>query len=447
MRAQSSITYLGQKGGSGLAGFLVEFHMFDSLVITLREGVEAALIVGIVLGYLKKAGREEWSRYVWWGVGTAVVVSGAAAYFLQKWEISEDAYEGWMMIVGAVFVASVVVWMMRASKGLSKEIESKISNLSIRPSRSGAWGIFAFVLLMVSREGAETAIFLGAVSLRTTELMNFMGAVLGLALAIGLGVAFFKGSVKVNLRKFFGVTSLVLLVMAVQLLVSGLHELSEAQILPSSAREMAIIGPIVNSDAFFFVAIIVLCLFLVLARKFQAGPAAAFNLTDLPAPERRKVLATQKRERFWKIAATAVGMVVIVLISAEFVYSRVARAMTPPAQVQVTDGVVRIPVAQLQDHKLHRFEVRAGGAEVRFIAILDASDIVRVGLDACEICGTQGYYQQGRNVICRNCGSAIYIPTIGMAGGCNPIHLDYLVEGHSLMISKTALEAAAKVFR
>jgi len=108
---------------------------------------------------------------------------------------------------------------------------------------------------------------------------------------------------------------------------------------------------------------------------------------------------------------------------------------------------VRIPVAQLQDHKLHRFEVRAGGAEVRFIAILDASDIVRVGLDACEICGTQGYYQQGRNVICRNCGSAIYIPTIGMAGGCNPIHLDYLVEGHSLMISKTALEAAAKVFR
>ena len=105
--------------------------MFDSLVITLREGVEAALIVGIVLGYLKKAGREEWSRFVWWGVGAAVIVSAAAAYFLQKWAISEDAYEGWMMLVGAVFVASVVVWMMRASKGLKKEIENRISSISI----------------------------------------------------------------------------------------------------------------------------------------------------------------------------------------------------------------------------------------------------------------------------------------------------------------------------
>ena len=87
------------------------------------------------------------------------------------------------------------------------------------------------------------------------------------------------------------------------------------------------------------------------------------------------------------------------------------------------------------------------GAEVRFIAILDTSDIVRVGLDACEICGTQGYYQQGQNVICRNCGSAIYIPTIGMAGGCNPIHLSYLVQDNTLIISQSELEAAAKVFR
>jgi high-affinity iron transporter len=421
--------------------------MFDSLVITLREGVEAALIVGIVLGYLKKSGRETWNRYVWWGVATAVLVSGAAAYFLQKWAISEDAYEGWMMIVGAFFVASVVVWMMRASKGLRKEIENKISNLSSKPSRSAAWGIFALVLLMVAREGAETAIFLGAVSLRTTALANFMGAMLGLALAIGLGVAFFKGSVRINLRKFFSVTSLVLLVVAAQLLISGLHELSEAMILPSGPSEMGIIGPIVNSDAFFFVAIIALCIFLVLAQKIQAGSGAATDLARLPAPERRKILAIEKRDRFWKLAASAVGAVIIVLISAEFVYSRAARAAAPPVQLRINKGVVRVPVSELKGHKLHHYEVLAGGAEVRFIAIIDASDIVRVGLDACEICGTQGYYQQGENVVCRNCGSAIYVPTIGMAGGCNPIHLDYLVQDNTLIISKAALAGAAKVFR
>jgi high-affinity iron transporter len=420
--------------------------MFDSLVITLREGVEAALIVGIVLGYLKKAGRDEWTRYVWWGVGTAVAVSAAAAYFLQRWAISEDAYEGWMMLVGAVFVASVVVWMMRASKGLSKEIQSRVSDLSNQPSRSGAWGIFAFVLLMVSREGAETAIFLGAVSLRTTELMNLMGAVLGLALAIGLGVAFFKGSVKVNLRRFFSVTSLVLLVVAVQLLVSGLHELSEAQILPSSRGEMAIIGPIANSDAFFFIAIIALCLFLVLAQKIRSGSTSESDLAQMSAPARRKVLAGQRRERFWKLAASSVGLMVIVLISADFVYSRVARAVKPPVELSFANDLVQVPVDQLKDHKLHMYQVEAGGKEVRLIAIIDSSDTVRVGLDACQICGDKGYYQQGQNVICRLCGSAIYIPTIGSGGGCNPIHIDYLVQNNTLVISRAHLAPAARYF-
>ena len=420
--------------------------MFDSLVITLREGVEAALIVGIVLGYLKKAGRENWARFVWWGVGSAVILSGVAAYFVQKWAISEDAYEGWLMLIGAVFVASVVVWMMRTAKGLRREIESKLSDLSKKSSRAGAAGIFLFVLLMVTREGVETALFLGAVSLRTTELLNFMGAILGLALAIGLGVAFFKGSLKVNLRKFFSVTSLVLLVVAVQLFISGLHELSEAQILPSGPREMAIIGPIVNSEAFFFVAIIALCLFLVVAQKIQAASVSEGELARLSAPERRKIVANQKRDRFWKLAAGTVGLLIIVLISGDFVYSRVAQAMTPPVQLGSVQGIVRLPVAQLEDHKLHRYLVPAGGSQVRFIAILDSSGSVRVGLDACAICGSQGYYQDGQNVICRNCGSAIYVPTIGMAGGCNPVHVDYLVQDGAVIISESALAGTAKYF-
>ena len=420
--------------------------MFDSLVITLREGVEAALIVGIILGYLKKAGRDEWTPFVWWGVGVAVAVSAAAAFFLQKWAISEDAYEGWMMLLGAVFVASVVIWMMRASKGLKKEIENRISDLSIKPARSGAWGIFALVLLMVAREGAETAIFLGAVSLRTTELMNLMGAVLGLALAIGLGVAFFKGSVKVNLRRFFSVTSLVLLVVAFQLLVSGLHELSEAQILPSSRREMAIIGPIANSDSFFFVAIIALCLFLVLAERIRTGSVSDDALARMAAPERRKMVASQRRERFWKTAASAVGLVIIILISADYVYSRVAQAVTPPVELAFIGNIAQVPVDGLKDHKLHIYQVEAGGKRVRFIAILDSSDTVRVGLDACQICGDQGYYQQGQNVICRNCASAIYVPTVGSAGGCNPVHIDYLVRNNILEISKASLESSARYF-
>ena len=112
--------------------------MFQSLVITLREGVEAALILGIVLGYLKKTGRQAWSRYVWWGLATAVAASLGGAYVVYRFEVVEDSYEGWLMLAGAVFVASMVYWMWRTGKRLKHEIESRLSELSASPSRSAA---------------------------------------------------------------------------------------------------------------------------------------------------------------------------------------------------------------------------------------------------------------------------------------------------------------------
>lgn len=418
--------------------------MFQSLVITLREGAEAALILGIVLGYLQKTGRDNWNRFVYWGLSVAIAASLAAAYFVHRLQVAEEAYEGWLMLAGAAFLVSMVTWMWRTGRRMKQQIETRLSSLSVVPTRSAALGLFLFVFLMVFREGIETVLFLAAVSLRTSELLNLLGGVIGLGLAIGLGVAFFKGSLKVDLRKFFAITSLVLMVVAAQLLITGVHELSEGQILPSSRREMALIGPIVNNDAFFFVVIVALALFLVVAGRIQAGGAA--DPAQFPAPERRKALAVERRERFWKLAASGAGLLTIVLISAQFIYSRAAQAMSPAEPVSLANGVVRIPVAQLADHKLHRYVVRAGGTDVRMIAILDSTDTVRAGLDACLICGHQGYYQDGPNVICRNCAAAIYVPTIGLAGGCNPIHLDYVVEGDALIFSESALVAGAKYF-
>ena len=420
--------------------------MFQSLVITLREGVEAALILGIVLGYLKKTGRQAWSRYVWWGLVAAVAASLAAAYVVHRFEVIEDAYEGWLMLVGAVFVATMVYWMWRTGKRLKHDIESRLSELSASPSRRAACGLFLFVFLMVFREGAETVLFLAAVSLRTTELLNFIGGVLGLGLAVALGVAFFQGSVKVDLRKFFAVTTMVLFVVAAQLLVSGVHELSEAQVLPSGPREMALIGPIVNNDAFFFIVIVALALFLIIAQRIQAGDPIFSQVTRLSPPQRRKLLANQQRDRFWKLAATGASLLVIVLISAQFIDSRTAQAMAPPERVAIENGEAQIASSRLADHDLHRYLIDVEGTEVRVIAILDSSGTVRAGLDACVICGHQGYYQDGKNVICRNCGAVIYVPTIGLAGGCNPIHIDYLVEGDKLHIAATTLAEAARYF-
>ena len=106
--------------------------MLQSLVITLREGVEAALIVGIVLGCLKRTGRQRWNRIVAWGVFAAILASLGAAYLVHRLEVGEDAYEGWLMLVGAVFVASMVAWMWRTGKRMKQEIETRLQ----RPLRT-----------------------------------------------------------------------------------------------------------------------------------------------------------------------------------------------------------------------------------------------------------------------------------------------------------------------
>lgn len=433
--------------------------MFQSLIITLREGVEAALIVGIVAGYLRKTGRAAWMRDVYWGLAAAVAASLGLGYVLHRLQLTDmgDAYEGWLMLAGAAFVASMVAWMWRTGKRLKQEIEQKLSGLAAAPAeaadravhepgRLAGWGLFFFVFLMVFREGTETVLFLAAVSLRTTALANFIGGILGLGLAIGLGVAFFKGSLKVNLRKFFTVTTLVLFVVALQLLVSGVHELSEAQVLPSGPREMALVGPIVNNDAFFFLLVVALCLFLLIVQRIQSAGAKAESLDGLPAPERRKALAEQQRDRFWKTAAAALALAIITVLSADLIYSRAAQAVDPAEQLVLAGGEARIPLAGLADHRLHHYAVRTPAGEVKLIAVLDRAGAVHAGLDACMICGAQGYRQDGDNVICRNCGAAINAATIGTAGGCNPIHLEYQVADGALVFPEAALAAGAKVF-
>ena len=159
------------------------------------------------------------------------------------------------------------------------------------------------------------------------------------------------------------------------------------------------------------------------------------------------MLAERQRDRFWKLTATAASLLVIVLIAAQFIYSRTAQAMSPPERIAVVNGEAAIPVLLLSDHKLHRYSIEIGGTEVRVITILDPTDTVRTALDACTICGSQGYYQDGKNVICRNCAAAINIPTIGVAGGCNPIHIDYRIEGETLRIGAVALTDARKFFQ
>jgi high-affinity iron transporter len=416
--------------------------VLSAFLIALREGVEASLVVGIVLVYLARTGRTHLSRYVWGGVSAAVALSLAVAIALDHFSISEDGFEGLMYLVAAFFVVTMIWWMNNVAKHLKKEIEQKVEKYAERGGAAAGWGIGLFVFLMVLREGAELALILRAVEMSTEGLQTWIGTVLGIAAAVAVGLFFFKGTLKVPLHRFFAVTSAILILVAIQLAVTGLHELSEARWIPSSKSEMAILGPIVRNELFFFVFVfgaVVVMIF----REWQNATHANASVGQMNDAERRLVHAKNRRQRRWMMAAAVASLSVILALTADFIYAKVNAAPPQARPVQSVNDRVRIPINEVEDGNLHLFTLQANGQSIRFMVIKKPNGY-GTALDACLICGAEGYRQEGQNVICRHCASAIYIPSIGQKGGCNPIGFPSQVVGDDIVIDVSSVTKAAE---
>ena len=416
--------------------------MLSVFVIALREGVEAALVIAIAVAYLRKTGRGPLLSWVYRACIVAVFASILVAAVLYRTNISDDRYEGPLLLASAVFVLSMVLWMNRHAQGLKGEIETGLQQRSA--GATARWGIFLFVFLMIFREGVELVLMLMALRFDTDGLMQALGTTLGLGLAILFGVSFVRGTLRIHLGSFFRVTTVILMVVVLQLTITGLHELSEGRILPASSREMALVGPIVRNEAFFFVMILALAATMLLMEwRRRRVPSTE----DLEGAALRKAKWTARRERMWVLASCGAAGLFMLTITAEFIYAKSETELSTAVNLAVADGVARIPVSSVNDGMLHRFAVKSDGVTIRIIAIRRPDQSIAVAFDACEICGSQGYYQKGPNVICKNCASAINIPTIGQQGGCNPIALESRVEGDQIVIPADKLLGGAKHFR
>jgi len=416
--------------------------VFSAFLIALREGVEASLIVGIILVYLSRTQRTHLARFVWGGVAAAVALSLAVAIGLERFNISEDGFEGLLLLVAAFFVVTMIVWMNRVARHLKKEIEQKVETYAARAGSAAGWGLALFVFLMVLREGAELALILRAVELSTEGLQTWIGTITGIGAAVAVGLFFFKGTLKVPLHRFFSVTSLILILVAIQLGVTGLHELSEARWLPSSKTEMALLGPIVRNELFFFIFVFGAAV-LMIFREWQAASHSKASSAAANEAERRLMEAQNRRQRRWMIAAASMSLAVILALTADFIYAKVNSAPPQARPVEAVNGLVKIPVAEVQDGSLHLFTLNAKGQSIRFMVIKKPNGY-GTALDACLICGAEGYRQDGQNVICRHCASAIYIPSIGQKGGCNPIGFTSHVDGPDVVIDVSSVTKAAE---
>src|SRR5438876_486272 len=308
--------------------------MLQAFIITLREGVEAALIVGIALAYLAKISRPELRRVVYFALGAAFVASLGVALVLARLSLNQDIFEGWVMLLAAALTVTMVIFMARAARRIKGQIEGRVGAFASQGSRLG---LFAFVFFMVLREGVE----------------------------------------------------------------------------------------------------------MVLMEWRRRAPVAAAG----SAAEQRKARWSERRERLWMAALYVSTFAFILMITAQFIYAKSVSALSPATQLQIVDGKVTVPLAQISDKALNRFVVRVNGTEVRFLLYRKPDGNVATVMDACNICGAVGFYQTSGGLVCKNCAAPVNPQAVGQPGGCNPIPLAATTSGDAVAIAESDLAAAAVHFQ
>ena len=215
--------------------------MLPSFLLALREGIEAALIIGIVVGSLKKIHRMDLAGTVWLGALAAGVGSFAVAGLITALGASleglaEQIFEGVTMLLAAGVLTWMIFWMRRQSLQIKPSIEADVVRVTAQAGTDnrlqGRGPLFGLAFLAIFREGVELALFLSASAFATSWQNTLLGALLGLAAAVGLGWALFSTTVRMNVKGFFAVTSILLILVAAGLVAHGIHEFNEAGLIP-----------------------------------------------------------------------------------------------------------------------------------------------------------------------------------------------------------------------
>ncbi len=203
--------------------------LFPSLLITFREALEAALIVAIIVSYLGKVGKSKLSRYAYLGSGAAIILSLVLGFLVQSLygglsEVAAQLFEGIASITAVAILTYMIFWMTGHSRRIKGELHDKID---VAIGRNELYGIASLAFVAVFREGLETVLFLSTMFIQDAA-GTLMGVIVGGTIVLGLAVLLIRGTYKLNLKRFFGYTSILLVVFAAGLSGYGVHELIEA---------------------------------------------------------------------------------------------------------------------------------------------------------------------------------------------------------------------------
>jgi high-affinity iron transporter len=224
--------------------------LLSSYILSLREGLEAALVLGIVLGALRQTNRLDLSASIWFGAGSAVLLSLATAVLLTRLGLelkdpAEAIFEALTMFLAAGILTWMIFWMSQQARHLKSNLESGVQ----KASQTGKWSLFGLAFLAVMREGVELALFLTAAAFSSGAHQTILGALFGLGTAILLGWSLFATTVRLDLKRFFQVTGILLIFFAAGLVAHSLHEFNGLGWVPPVIEHVWNLNPLLNDQS------------------------------------------------------------------------------------------------------------------------------------------------------------------------------------------------------
>lgn len=414
-------------------------NLLAILDYTLRSSFEAGLLLVTLLIYLTMLGLKSKIKYVWIGTGLALVFAIILVYGVNFWGNREFFEFSWLSAILPVLALLIVTGRLSAK---------------VKPARLavGTLVLLTTVLLVtmefIELVGFPIKIFVQARSFINTELiLKVIGALFGIFLAALFGWTYFKSTWKMN-KQLVIITAVTLVTtILVRHLISLLQLGMTLGYIPVTPVLVSVVAPAINtySPLLFYALVLLVAVQVLLAWLGSRKPAQK----EYKNPAlKRKSLAEYRNLLRWLAVTGVLILTMGAFLGVGHVYSNKKIKLSPSAPVQVENGVITIPVTQVNDNKLHRFSyITPNNVAMRFIVVGKGNGLFGIGLDACDICGVVGYYERGDNVVCMNCDVIINKQTIGFPGGCNPIPFPNKVENGNILIKTADLLQKEKVFK
>lgn len=426
--------------------------MLKAVALILGSGFEAALILAIMIIWLRRTAKMYLSRWLACGAAAALLTGWLVLYVMVLSGPKKERFTGWAMAAGLITELVCYVWLLRRLRRGSASSEAsgplfsrKTLEIAIVFLTSGTLTLLPFMKILQF----PSNIFIQTYSVVNTELiLKFAGGVLGGVLCFLFALAFLKNTRTLSVGSIaIGSTALIIVLMANQL--STIVQILFARgVFPLTPRAMKILVPLINNmDKYIYALIAVSLVWTLLAVASFLRRRERLS-TDWNSAVQRKFKAGERSRKRWAAAIVSLLIMLpgLIGLDAYLAGRTVELSAAEPVAPDHNHNIV-IPRASVDDRNLHRFGYTAAdGTMVRFIIIRKSETTYGVGFDACKICGSTGYYQKNGKVICRKCDVIMNIPTIGFEGGCNPIPLPYQMNEGNLVIASADLEKETATF-